>query len=207
MRAVPDRLRKRCARRRRRSNPVRRKHAREVSEELREVQTRLAEARESFSKAEGRAGRRDVLSPHEGVVMNLKYRTSGGVVPPGGVILDLVPREEAGDGGADFAARHRRGAAGSSGQNRLVAFKQRTTPVIDGKLVRIAPDAIVDEKSGAAHFVAVVEATLPEHAGPRPLRLYPGMPVEVAIVTGERSVLDYIVQPFTDLLARAFRED
>lgn len=187
---------------------VRRKSAREVSEELREVQTKLVEARESFSKAEAKAGRREVLAPHEGVVMNLKYTTPGGVVPPGGVILDLVPREE------KLVMEVRISPLdidvvrpGLPAKIRLVAFKQRTTPVLDGSLVRVSPDAVIDEKTGAAHFVAVVEAQASPHHNGQGRRLYPGMPVEVSIVTGERSVLDYIIQPFTDSLARAFRED
>lgn len=187
---------------------VRRKSAREVSEELRDVQTRLVEARESFSKAEAKAGRREVLSPHEGVVMNLKYTTPGGVVPPGGVILDLVPREE------KLVMEVRISPLdidvvrpGLPAKIRLVAFKQRTTPVLDGSLVRVSPDAVIDEKTGAGHFVAVVEAQASLHHKGQGRRLYPGMPVEVSIVTGERSVLDYIIQPFTDSLARAFREE
>lgn len=187
---------------------VRRKSARDISEELREVQTKLAELRETFAKADAKAGRRDVLAPHEGVVMNLKFTTPGGVVPPGGAILDLVPREEklimeVKISPLDIDVVR----PDLPAKVRLVAYKRRTTPVLDGHVARVSPDAVVDEKSGAAFFTAVVEVSATELQRVEGLSLYPGMPVEASIVTGERRMLDYIIQPFTDSLARAFRED
>lgn len=187
---------------------TRRKTAREVSEELREVQTKLVEARESFSKAEAKAGRREILSPQEGVVMNLKYTTPGGVVPPGGAILDLVPREEKLIMEVRISPLDIDVVRPDLPANiRLVAFKQRTTPILNGRVNRVSPDAVIDEKTGAAHFVAVVEANLDQASSTPAVRLYPGMPVEASIVTGERRLIDYIVQPLTDSMSRAFRED
>lgn len=187
---------------------VRRKTARDISEELREVQTKLAELRESYAKADARAGRRDVLAPHEGVVMNLKFSTAGGVVPPGGAILDLVPREEklimeVKISPLDIDVVR----PDLPAKVRLVAYKRRTTPVIDGRVSRVSPDATLDEKSGVAYFTAVVEVSAEELRRVANLSLYPGMPVETSIVTGERRMLDYLIQPLTDSLARAFRED
>ena len=90
---------------------------------------------------------------------------------------------------------------------RLVAYEPRTTLVIDGRVSRVSPDATLDEKSGVAYFTAVVKVSAEEVRRVANLSLYPGMPVEASIVTGERRMLDYLIQPLTDSLARAFRED
>lgn len=79
--------------------------------------------------------------------------------------------------------------------------------VTQGRGVRVAPDATVDEKTGATFYIGAVEVAPEELANIPNARLYPGMPVEASIVTGERRVLDYIIQPITDGFARAFRED
>ena len=69
-------------------------HQSEVATELREVQTRLAEVMEKLAAAQIRQGRRDVVAPEAGTVLNSRYFAPGAVVPPGGPILDLVPRDE-----------------------------------------------------------------------------------------------------------------
>jgi multidrug efflux pump subunit AcrA (membrane-fusion protein) len=90
---------------------------------------------------------------------------------------------------------------------RLVAFKQRSTPTLDGTVMRISADALSDERTGEVYFLASVEVPLEELARVPHVELYPGMPVDVAIVTGERTLFAYLAQPFTDSLAHAFRED
>jgi HlyD family secretion protein/epimerase transport system membrane fusion protein len=71
----------------------------------------------------------------------------------------------------------------------------------------VSADAVLDERSDETHFTANVAVDTSEMARAPNVSLYPGMPVEVAIVTGERTFLDYILQPLLDSFAHSFREE
>ena len=90
---------------------------------------------------------------------------------------------------------------------RLIAFKQRVTPTVAGKVSQVSADALTDERTGAAYYTARVEIDRAELEHLKAVELYPGMPVEVMIATGERTALDYMVAPITESFVRAFREE
>jgi HlyD family type I secretion membrane fusion protein len=181
---------------------------RAVSEELREVQTQMAELVQRMQKSDAQVGRKDIVAPQEGTVVNLRYFTAGGVIAPGAEVMDIVPAEDK----LVIEARVRPldidvVRAGLGANVRLVAFKQRTTPTLNGVVTRVSADALTDQRTGEIYFLATVEVQPEELARVPSIALYPGMPVDVAIVTGERTLVAYLVQPFTDSLAHAFREE
>jgi multidrug efflux pump subunit AcrA (membrane-fusion protein) len=90
---------------------------------------------------------------------------------------------------------------------RFVAYKQRTTPTADGKLVRVSADAMTEERTGNTYFLGTVEVDGDQLSRMHQVKLYPGMPVEAAIVTGRRTMLAFLFQPFTDSFAHAFHEE
>ena len=90
---------------------------------------------------------------------------------------------------------------------RFVAYKQRTTPVVEGRVTRVSADAVTEERTGITYFLATVEADADQLSRVPQVKLYPGMPVEVGIVTGKRTMLAYLLQPFTDSFAHAFHEE
>lgn len=178
-----------------------------VSEELRDVQTARAELAQRMEKSAAQVGRKDIVAPQDGVVVNLRHFTPGGVIAPGADVLDLVPKED------KLVAEVRVNPMdidivrqGLKANVRLIAFQQRNTPTLTGRLVQLSADAVTDERTGEYYFQARVEVDPDEMSRVPQLELYPGMPVEVAIVTGERTFLTYLVQPFRDSFARAFRE-
>lgn len=182
--------------------------ASEVAIELRDVQARRAELEERLVAARGRWVRRDILAPTAGVVMNLRYFAPGAVAPPGGTILDLVPQDdrlvvEAQVNPTDIDVVH----LGLPAKVILSAFKSRAVPPLDGVVIRVSADALKDERSGLTYYAARIEI------GPDQLKLLPdvtlvpGMPVETLIVTGERTLLQYLTQPVRDSMRRAFREE
>ena len=131
----------------------------EVAAELREVQMRLAEVREKLAAAQIRQGRRDLVAPEAGTVLNMRYFAPGAVVPPGGPILDLVPRDdrlvvEARVRPTDIDVVH----VGLPAKVVFSAFKMRTTPQIDGKVIRVSADALKDERTGEFYYTARVAA-------------------------------------------------
>jgi HlyD family type I secretion membrane fusion protein len=179
----------------------------EVATELREVQTQLAEVMEKLAAAQIRQGRRDVLAPEAGTVLNLRYFAPGAVVPPGGPILDLVPRDdslvvEARVKPSDIDVVH----VGLAAKIVFSAFKSRTTPQIDGKVTRVTADALKDERTGEFYYVARVAADPAELEKLADVHLQAGMPAETLIITGERTMLQYLTQPIRDTFRSAFRE-
>jgi HlyD family secretion protein/epimerase transport system membrane fusion protein len=182
--------------------------ARQVAEEMQEVQSKLADTQDTLTKSIARQGRRDVVAPVDGVTMNIRSVTTGGVVAPGGPLVDIVPSGEK----MQVEARLTPIDIGVVRPDldavvRFVAYKQRTTPSVNGKVVRVSADAVNDERTGAAYYTATVEVSADELARAPHVKLYPGMPVEIAIHTGSRTLLAYLMQPITDSMSRSFRED
>jgi multidrug efflux pump subunit AcrA (membrane-fusion protein) len=90
---------------------------------------------------------------------------------------------------------------------RLSAYKQRSTPLVRGKVVSVGADSLVDETNHTPYYLALikVEAASLKEAGDD-IKLYPGMPAEVYILTSSRTALQYLIDPITDTLNRSFRE-
>jgi HlyD family type I secretion membrane fusion protein len=98
--------------------------------------------------------------------------------------------------------------AGLPARIRLSAYKARKVPVLDATVISVSADRVVDKNTGAAFYLARVEVDedemknhLSEH-----VELYPGMPADVLIVTGSRTLLSYLMTPITDSMFHAFRE-
>jgi HlyD family type I secretion membrane fusion protein len=181
---------------------------REVASDLRDVQMRMAEVKEKLSAAQVRQGRREVTAPEAGTVVHLRYFSTGAVVSPGGPILDLVPRDdrlviEARVRPTDIDVVH----VGLPARVIFNAFKMRTTPQLEGTVALVSADAMTDERTGVPYYTAriLVDAKELDKLGKR--QLQPGMPAETMIVTGERTMLEYLLQPINDTFRTAFREE
>ena len=171
-------------------------------------ENRLWGLREEERKARAKAERNAVTAPQDGIVMNLRVHTPGGVVPPGGALLDLIPVRdklvlEAKIQPTDIDVVR----SNLPATVRFVAYKQRTTPVVEGKVIRVSADAEADERTGATYFLATTEVDSSQLSQVPQVKLYPGMPVEVAIVTGRRTMLAFLLQPFADSFEHAFNEE
>jgi len=189
-------------------NAIRSAQAKAVSEELRDVQNKRSDAAEDLRKFVAKAGRTDVVAPQDGTILNMKFFTVGGVVAPGGAILDLVPLQdkmvlEVKVQPIDIDIVR----PGLPATVRLVAYKQRITPTIQGAVTWVSADATTEEKTNSTYYLARVEVDAAAMRHLPHVKLYPGMPVDVSIVTGERTMLAYIVQPLVDSFAHAFREE
>lgn len=176
--------------------------------ELGEVSMKRAQVEERLAEARVKLGRRQVVTPIDGTVLRLRYNTVGGVVEPAKEILEIVPDDdvlvaEARISPNDIDVVH----VGLDARVVLSAYKRRNTPQLDGKVLQVSPDVILDEQSNEGYFVARIGIDGGELAKLEDVHLSPGMPVEVFIRTGERSTLDYLLQPVADSLRRAFRED
>ncbi|WP_010323487.1 HlyD family type I secretion periplasmic adaptor subunit [Marinobacterium stanieri] len=182
----------------------------DVVNQLSEVQSTLFDLRERERALMDRAERTEVRAPEAGMVLGMTVHTVGGVVQSGAPILDIVPAAsdlviEAQVSPIDID----RVSAGKLADIRFSAFKSATTPVIEGQVEQISADRLTNEETGMPYYLARVELTEEGRSNLEAanLVLVPGMPSEVLINTGERTLLEYLVQPATNAFARSLIED
>lgn len=178
-----------------------------VNEELTTVRTALAELHSQLPSREDVLNRTLVLAPISGIAMNLQITTESGVLNPGQPILDIVPAEakliiDARVRPIDIDAVEQ----GMRARILLPAYQQRNLPQIHGTLRSISADRLIDERSGNAYFLAKVEVDAAELDRLEDVRLSPGMPAEVMVLTGEYTLLDYLLRPLLDSVNKSFRE-
>jgi epimerase transport system membrane fusion protein len=123
-------------------------------------------------------------------------------------ILDIVPQKEeliidAKVSPMDVDRVH----VGLLAEIKFSAFSQALMPRLEGKVINLSADKITDEKTGAPYYQAIIGITPDSLAKLSDFELVPGMPAEVLINTGERTVFEYLMQPVTNAFARAFIED
>jgi len=179
----------------------------QVANDLRDVQVKLLEIGPKVSSAKETLRRTEIRSPYAGVVVGLTAFSVGGVISPGEKIMDVVPEKgglivEATVAPEDVKDLH----VGMRAEVHLTAYKQRTVPIIHGKVLQVSADRLTDTKTGAGYYLAQVKVDEQELAELKDVRLAPGMPALVMIPTGERSALDYLLRPLTDSLRKSFRE-
>lgn len=183
----------------------------EALEELQLMQAELDSVREQHTSAQSVSLRSEIVAPVDGVVVQLKYNTPGGVIEPGKPIAEILPQDaelivETMVQRVDIDSMQ----VGQNAMIRLVALNQRTTPVLDGEVFYISADAIRDTATGQASrdvYVARIALSVDELARvPGDFQPMPGMPAEVIIATNERTFLQYVIKPIVDSMARAFRE-
>ena len=90
---------------------------------------------------------------------------------------------------------------------RFSSFANSPQLVVDGKVVSVSGDLLVDPQSGAGYFLARVAVTPEGYKKLGKRLLQPGMPVEVVFLTGERSLLTYLLHPLTKRLAASMKEE
>ncbi len=180
----------------------------QVVSELSDVQGDLVDVRERLKAAKDVLARTEIRAPQAGLVVGLNVHTESGVVAPGQRLLDIVPKDdvlvveaEVDPNDIDVVR------VGLSAQVRLTAFKQRSTPPLEGGVTRVSADSFTHEHTGATYFLVRIAIDPMESEKLDGGELYPGMPAEVMIVTGEQTALEYMLAPIRDSFRRAFRED
>lgn len=180
----------------------------EVVNQLAEVQTQVFDLSERFAAVQDRARRIQIRAPEAGMVLGMKVHTVGGVVGPGTPLLDIVPSSE------DLIVEVQispvdidRIAPGKLADIRFSAFNSATTPVIEGTLTQVSADRLINEQTGMPYYLGRVELTDKGRQDLAELVLVPGMPAEVLLNTGSRTLFNYLVQPATNAFARSLIED
>ncbi|HLK84407.1 MAG TPA: HlyD family type I secretion periplasmic adaptor subunit [Xanthobacteraceae bacterium] len=179
----------------------------DVMKDLREAQDKEAELTERVVAAKDQVAHIDLRAPVTGIVHQLAVHTIGGVVTPAEVMMVIVP--EADELQIDARLPANEIDQVHKGQNTLVrfsAFNQRTTPELRGIVSHVSADITRDPQSNAGYYTVRVSLPGGELARLGELQLISGMPAEVFIQTGSRTMVSYLFKPISDQLQRMFRE-
>ena len=177
----------------------------DVASSLVDTRQKLSDLRQKLAVAQDVLRRIDVNAPVSGTVQNLKVFTIGQVVRPGEALLDIVPEKERLIVEAQFSPSDIDGVrAGQEAEIRFPAFHSRLIPLLIGRLESVSHDRLFDEGSKQPYYREIVvldKADMPEELRSR---VRAGMPSEVIVASGERTVLNYLIEPLSATLRKAF---
>lgn len=171
-----------------------------ISEEIGDLRHRIAALRGQLARSELRA-------PESGKIVGLKSQDLSAVLAPRETLLEIVPMEDRLVIEATLKPMDREEVyVGQAARVRVHALNSRRRPMLDGKVVAVAADALTDPRSGVASYMTEVELEHKAENAPYLSSLLPGMPVEIFVETGERTFAEYLLQPMMLRIHRAFRE-
>ena len=179
----------------------------DVAKELRDTDRKIGEYVERKVTAEDQLRRTDLRAPQDGIVFQSTANTVGGVITAGDPVMLIVPQMDTLLVEAKVEPKDiDQIQFGQPVVLRFSAFNTRTTPEINGAVVRVGADTSTDQRTGQSYYLVRIAMTPEEVAKLGEVKLTPGMPVEAFIQTGNRTMMSYLVKPLHDQLKRAFRE-
>jgi len=187
---------------------VRKAFQEEVAAELKKAQAETFELAERESATRRTLELTELRAPVDGTVTDLKIHTPGGAVGPGEVVLELVPSADRLVVEAKVSPHDiDRVRIGQPAGIKLNAFNSRTSPELNGHVVYVSADAVVDPRNEQAYFIVKIDVPPAELArlGDRN-KVQPGMQSDIFIRTGERTFFGYLVQPLADSFRKAWLE-
>lgn len=180
----------------------------DVAKQLAETQTKVYDLQERTAAYKDRLSRIVIRAPEDGMVIGMTVHTVGGIVRAATPLLDIVPSV------SDLIVEVHvlpvdidRIGVGKTAKIRFSAFNSATTPEIDGVVTQVSADRLTDERTGAPYYLARLRVT---EEGERKLgdrKLVPGMPADALINTGERTMLQYILQPARNAISESMIEE
>jgi len=185
---------------------LRQKFLEDVSNSMADIRQKIGELQEKVAVARDVLNRTDVVAPRSGVVQNLKIFTVGGVVKAGEALVDIVPEQDSRIIQArisPFDIEYVR--IGMDAEIRIQSFQARLLPIITGRVQSISRDRLIDDQK-QPYFLAQVVIEKDKLPPEVKENLTAGMPTEIIMPTGERSVMNYLLLPLKDRMRSAMRE-
>ncbi len=150
-----------------------------------------------------------IKAPASGIVMNLKYQTIGGVIAPATEIMFIVPQDDKLI--AELKVRPQDIdllKEGMKAKIQLSAYKTKLMPKLNGTIINVSADSFKNEMTGEIYFKTRVQISEDEIKKIKiDVRLTPGMPIDGFLITGSRTMLQYLITPISESSYKAFRED
>lgn len=180
----------------------------EVDTQLAEVRREVSADEERFKATRDALARTEIKAPVSGAVVGIATQTIGGVIPQGARIMDVVPTDESLMLEAQIPPHLiDRVRVGQLADIRFSNFSLTPQLVIEGQLASVSADLLSDPEGKISYYLARVAVTSSGLKALSGHRLQPGMPVEIVIKTGERSLLAYLLHPLTRRLAQSMKEE
>ena len=180
----------------------------EALNERSQIEAKIAVNQQSLRGARGRLGRMELRSPVDGIVNDLQVTTIGGFVQAGQKVMEIIPMGdkllvETRVKPSDIAFIK----VGDRALVKVTAYDFSTYGGLDGRVVQVSADSIYDEVEKEAYFNVIVETekSYLESAGRR-LPITPGMMTDTQIITGRKSILNYLLRPVLKARSEALRE-
>lgn len=193
------------------------KRSQALSDYQKEVRTQLAdvqrEAEALMSRISGQnfdVANTELKSPVDGIVVGQNVFTKGGVVGAGAKLMEIVPSDDAlvveGQLAVNLVDKVH---VGLPVELIFSAFNTNRTPHIPGTIIQVSADRTVDEKTGAAFYKvrAKVDKEGAHLVAAKKLQIQSGMPVEMFVKTGERTMMSYLLKPVIDRSHSSMSED
>lgn len=177
--------------------------------ELREIRDQVNETAERLKQAEDILERTVIRAPVRGMVQNIQVHTTSGIIRPAEHIMDIIPLDD------DLIVNARvrpmdidNVGVSTIAEVRFPAFSSRTTPVIFGTVRVISQDIIEpDDPRVEPYYVARIEVAEQDVPAEIKGRLVAGMPAEIILLSGERTLADYLLKPIQDALSKGLLEN
>ncbi|CAK9888167.1 MULTISPECIES: HlyD family type I secretion periplasmic adaptor subunit [Pseudomonas] len=185
----------------------REEYQKEVRSQLAEVQLKSVTLEQQLTSAGFDLQHSEILAPADGIAVNLGVHTEGAVVRAGETLLEVVPQGTALEVEGRLPVNLVDKVAMQLPVDILfTAFSQSSTPRVAGEVALISADQLLDDKTGQPYYV--LRSTVSEQALARldGLVIKPGMPAELFVRTGERSMLNYLFKPLLDRAGTALTE-
>lgn len=176
-----------------------------MAEELRDAETDLAVLLPQWAVARQQLAATQLRAPVAGVVMAQVVNNTGAVVGPGQVLLEIVPTNDITTLDVRFSPRDIENlTVGQPIDVRFSSLSGRRVPVVQGSLSRLAPDATLDERTGAFYYTASVRLAAPEldRLGSAKSEIRSGLPVEIMATKRKRTMLQSMLEPLLTTLWR-----
>lgn len=178
-----------------------------IAEDRQKINEDIFDIRQQLATAQDVVDRLVIRAPKDGRIVGLGINTQGSVIASGQKLMEIVPAET----GYVIEVRLNPNdvnqvAEGGTARVRLTAYNARTTPLIDATVTALSADSLVGEMSGAPYFRAEVALNAAQVAALPDVEIVPGMPAQVMIATGTRTVTDYLIGPLVAGYDRALAE-
>jgi multidrug efflux pump subunit AcrA (membrane-fusion protein) len=175
-------------------------------DELNAAAIELAQTEEQMNKLQDRLKRVDIVSPVDGVVQDLKFRTIGGVIPPGAILMNVIPM----DGKIHAEVRVSPSdigfvKVGQGARLKIGTFDFMRYGTIDGRVSMVSSFSSLDEKQ-QPYFKVIVSLPKSYVGSDQDKRIDPGMTVQADIMTDRQSVLRYLLRPIYVAFKQGMRE-
>src|SRR6056297_70485 len=188
---------------------LKQEYRQKANTELEKLRSEISELQERQKVAQDVLKRTEIRAPGSGTIQNLKVHTVGSVVRAGDVLMELVPEDEQLVINARVSPIDKDNVApGLETEVRFTAFKTKLTPIMLGRVNTVSNDVITpDNANDPPYYLARV--TVDQNDIPEEIRgrLTAGMPADVIITTGERTVANFIVSPLMDAVRKSMIEE